>query len=363
MSVVPAVLTRAELGQLGDQLAAQSGESVGIWRVRNGPASGLLFKEYKDTAVRNGRPEALAQLLALGRGEVPAHPGDREVLLNATSWPVARVTGGQGNLVGCLIPEADKKFRSDTGKLREIDTLAQTDARLAAQGLPVSLDQRLAVCREIAAVSAALERCGLVYSDWNYANALWCPADGSAFIIDVDGCRADKMPNICQSGWDDPLTAAGTPSDMYTDRFRVALLVARCLTGERNPVSVLHALASADDQHIPGRETLLDMLWAEDRGARPSPAILRAALGGVGVRFPVVRRPLPALPSRAAGTAQTPKIRPSKLTQTKVPPGGWTAEKTPPPPVAKRMSPALVAVLLALAVLVAVSIGIFVAVH
>ena len=73
MSVVPAVVKRAELGQLGDPVAGQSGESVGIWRTGNG----LLFKEYKETAVLNGRPEALAHLVAVGRGEAPVYRADR----------------------------------------------------------------------------------------------------------------------------------------------------------------------------------------------------------------------------------------------------------------------------------------------
>jgi len=357
MSVVPAVVKRAELGQLGDPVAGQSGESVGIWRTGNG----LLFKEYKETAVLNGRPEALAHLVAVGRGEAPVYRADREALLAATSWPAARVIDAQGNLVGCLIPEAGKKFRSDTGKLREIDTLAQTDARLAAQGLPISRDQRISVCRGIAAVAAALERYGLVYSDWNYANALWCPDDGSAFIIDVDGCRAEKMPNICQSGWEDPLTSTGTPADMYTDRFRVALLVARCLTGERHLIGVLHALSNGDDQLIPGRENMLDMLWAEDRSARPSLAILRAALGGAGVRFPVARRPLPALPARAAATAHASKIRPSKLTTPASPADQKQAGPVPRAP--QRTSAVLFTVLLSFAVLIAVAVGIIVGLH
>src|ERR1700749_5196863 len=93
MSVVPAVVKRAELGQLGDPVAGQSGESIGIWRTGNG----LLFKEYKETAVLNGRPEALAHLVAVGRGEAPVYRADREVLLAAPAWPVARGSGPEGD--------------------------------------------------------------------------------------------------------------------------------------------------------------------------------------------------------------------------------------------------------------------------
>ena len=359
MSVVPAVVKRAELGQLGNPVAGQSGESVGIWRTGNG----LLFKEFKETAVLNGRPEALAHLVAVGRGEAPVYRADREALLAATSSPAARVIDAQGNLVGCLIPEAGKKFRSDTGKLREIDTLAQTDARLAAQGLPISRDQRISVCRGIAAVAAALERYGLVYSDWNYANALWCPDDGSAFIIDVDGCRAEKMPNICQSGWEDPLTSTGTPADMYTDRFRVALLVARCLTGERHLIGVLHALSNGDTELTPGGRTCLTCCGRRSRSpGRASPSCGRRSAAG--------RRPVPGhapAAARAAGPRRghRPRVEDQAEQARHARPRAPADQKQagPVPRAPQRTSAVLFTVLLSFAVLIAVAVGIIVGLH
>lgn len=365
MNAVPAVVKRAELGQLGDMLAGQSGESIGIYRLTGTlAASGLLFKHYKETAAHDGRSAALEQLVAFGRSTGAAGRSERETLLAATSWPTASVTDERGTLIGCLIPEAPGKFRAD-GKLREIDTLAQSGERLAAQGLSVSPEQRLAVCRQIADVAAALELRRLVYSDWNYANALWCAGDSSVFIIDIDGCRAEKMPNICQSGWEDPLTDPSAPADKYTDRFRVALLTARCLTGERAKVSVLHALADASNRAVPGRETLLDMLWAADRTKRPSAAALRAALDSVEVRFGVTRRPLPAAPAGAERPRRTPpKVnRTSKLIVTGSQPVIPADPQAPPPPVWLGLSRAALAILWVVAILVAILIGTLIALH
>lgn len=312
--LIPPVITRAKLGQPGKTVARDSGESVGIYRLSGDLArSGLLFKEYKKTSVQNTRAAALEQLIAFGRANGAAGKAERAVLLAATSWPVSKVTDERGELIGCLIPEADKKFRSDTGQLREIDTLAQTDERLAARGISVSADERLAICRGIVQVAAALERRGLVYSDWNYANALWCPADCSVFVIDIDGCRPGQGPNIFQNDWEDPLTGDGRPSDTYTDRYRVALLTARCLTGQREVPNVLHSLNDAADDAMPGRATLLDMLWAADRSARPSSRILRAALDGANVRFPVQRMPLPARVEKRAAKP-TPTVKQTNLT-------------------------------------------------
>ncbi|MFF2082096.1 hypothetical protein ACFVXG_45900 [Kitasatospora sp. NPDC058162] len=311
---VPAVLTRAELGEPGEALAGESGESVGIHRL-TGPlaGSGLLFKQYKRTAAQNGRDAALEQLIAFGRSPAAVGRTERELLLGCTSWPVAKVTDRNGELVGCLIPEADRRFRAENGRLREIDTLAQSDERLAAKGVPVTAAQRAAVCRAVVRVAAALERRRLVYSDWNYANALWCPADCSVFVIDIDGCRPERMPNIFQSDWEDPLTDGAMPADVFTDRYRVALLTARCLTGRRDLPSVLHALDGARDDAVPGRSLLLDMLWAAARETRPASRSLLAALDGADVHFPVERLPLPE-PRTKPPRRTAPKVLTTDLT-------------------------------------------------
>ena len=116
-------------------------------------------------------------------------------------------------MIGCLIPEAADKFRTPDGKgLRVIDTLAQPGKWHAAHSISVTQKQRLSVCQHLVKVAAALERQRLVYSDWNYANALWSSHDYSAFVIDIDGCRHETNANIVQSGWEDPFTPGGSPA-------------------------------------------------------------------------------------------------------------------------------------------------------
>jgi hypothetical protein len=336
--VIPPVVTVAALGKPGETLARESGESVVIHRLSGELASsGLLFKQYKKTSVDSARAAALDELITFGRSASAVGRAERDVLLAATSWPVTKVTDEHGELAGCLLPEAGKKFRSDTGQLREIDTLAQTDERLASRGMSVSADQRLAVSREIVQVATALERRLLVYSDWNYANALWCPDDCSVFVIDIDGCRSREMRNIYQNDWEDPLTTGSAPADTYTDRYRVALLTARCLTGQRKLPNVLHSLNDVGDT-IPGQAVLLDMLWAADRDARPSSRILRAALDGADIRFPVQRMPLPPRVAERR-TRPVPAVNKTKLTVGGTDPVpdrlGW-----PPQPAKKTRSPA-----------------------
>lgn len=302
---LPPVVPLAALGARGERLASNNGQSSEVTRI-NGSGDGpdLLFKRYKKP-LDDADARRLDRLVDFGRSD--ADRPAREVLLRHTSWPVARVTDVTSAGVGCLIPMAPDTFRSPGGGFREIDTLARPDHRLARNGTPPTPEQRITACRSLVGIAAALEQRRLVYSDWNYANAFWSPADYSVYLIDMDGCAQGQGPDIHQPGWEDPLVPPGAPADPCTDRYRVALLAARCLTGTRNLAEMLHTLG----EPLPGvprevAELLLDMVWAKDRDSRPRTSVLHAALGdGVVVRFPVTRSPLPERPAvRRSATAQ-----------------------------------------------------------
>ncbi|MXM62976.1 hypothetical protein GR925_05825 [Streptomyces sp. HUCO-GS316] len=296
---LPPVAELAALGARGEQIATNNGQSSEVTRLTgHGSGPDLLFKRYKkpldDTdALR------LDRLVAFGRSDADVGRPARDLLLGRTSWPVARVTDHTAATVGCLIPMAPDTFRSPGGGFREIDTLARPDRRMARNGTPPTPEQRITACRSLVGIAAALEQRRLVYSDWNYANAFWSPAGYSVYLIDMDGCAEGTGPDIHQPGWEDPLARQGMPADPYTDRYRVALLTARCLTGTRTLPDVLHTL----DDPPPGvprdvAQLLLDMLWARDREARPRSSVLLAALNdGLLVRFTVARSPLPARPA------------------------------------------------------------------
>ncbi|MET9380633.1 hypothetical protein ABZY09_05970 [Streptomyces sp. NPDC002928] len=337
----PPVTSLAALGALGEQIATNNGQSSEVTRLtghHTGPD--LLFKRYKkpldDTdALR------LDKLVAFGRSDAAAGRPAREVLLSRTSWPVARVTDDNSATVGCLIPMAPDAFRSPGGGFREIDTLARPDARLARDGTPPTPEQRITACRCLVGIAAALEQRKLVYSDWNYANAFWNPADYTVHLIDMDGCAQGTGADIYQPGWDDPLARQGMPADLCTDRYRVALLTARCLTGTRNLAAVLHTLADPPPG-VPGgvAELLLDMLWARDRESRPRSSALLAALhDGPVVQFTVERSPLPDRP--AAPRSDTAQPRQSAITK---PAGSAASDKSagsPEPPKQDSLDPAI----------------------
>ncbi|MER5788630.1 hypothetical protein [Streptomyces sp. NPDC001980] len=296
---IPPVTPLTALGTLGEQIATDNGQSSEVTRL-TGAETGpdLLFKRYK-TPLADTDAHRLDRLVAFGRSDTGAGRPAREVLLARTSWPVARVTGRADATIGCLIPLAPDAFRSPSGGFREIDTLALPDLRLARNGTPPTAEQRLTACRSLVGIAAALEQRRFVYSDWNYANAFWSPTDHSVHLIDIDGCGEETAPDIHQPGWEDHLARPEAAADLCTDRYRVALLTARCLTGVRSLPALLHTLADPS-AGLPrdAAELLLDMVWAADRAARPrSSALLAALSGGPLVRFPVARAPLPPRPS------------------------------------------------------------------
>lgn len=301
----PPMIARDELGPLAEPLSTGSGQSTGVHPLERHPR--LLAKFY--SAPR--RCGELDDLIAL-RSKIDG--ADRAVLEAGTSWPVARISDESGELaLGCVIPRAPERFHIEyataSGEKREryldLDWLPQNDAYLAQRGIAApDRAARLEICRNIVAIAELLERHELVYSDWNYSNAFWCATDRSVFVIDVDGCGVRSVPNIRQPQWDDPLTPADAPADPHTDRYRVGLLVLRCLTGTRDTTRALHELADPDLGVEPRfREALLDVLLARRRALRPKLATLRQVLEGAPhASFKQQRLPLPELPPRPGGS-------------------------------------------------------------
>lgn len=314
---LPALVSLADLGPLGDSISQAAGESVGIHPVTRQP--GWLVKLYH--APLQGEPtKHLTDLVNLPGA---ATDGEREIIASSTSWPVAVVADDPSRALGCVIPAAGRRFRTmfrppgstPAERALEIDFLALKDDGFARRGLPpVTAEQRRTVCRNLVAVAELLARHRLVYSDWSYSNAFWSATDQGVYVIDIDGCARDAAPNIYQPNWDDPLTPRAQPADRHTDRYRVALLVARCLTGERDRGRALHALAGSPATAL--SEVLLDILLSTDRAARPPLTALRVALAGQPyVRFPVTRVPMPPRPPAITlpTVPVTPKPTPTQV--------------------------------------------------
>jgi hypothetical protein len=120
-----------------------------------------------------------------------------------------------------------------------------------------------------------------VYLDWSYANGFWSTSELAAYVIDIDGCSLGPRLQTETTGWADPLVPLKAMANNEVDRYRVALLVARCLTAERDIEAVLAAgenLARSTPSIRGVADHVVRALTATSAAARPSLVELSAAL-------------------------------------------------------------------------------------
>ncbi|MET7484071.1 hypothetical protein [Streptomyces sp. NPDC005538] len=332
---LPRDVSVSDLGSLADPISEHNGQAIAVAPLIDHP--GWLAKLYRP----DQHPEDAHRLDLLISAPDALPAADRAALYAGTCWPAARIHDSGNPAVGCVIPIAPEEYRSELRRgtfserrFVEIDWLAKSDESIRRIGLPrPGFEDRLAACRQLTELARILESLGLVYSDWSFSNAFWSPARRSVYLIDVDGCQPRKMPDIHQPNWADPLTPQGTDADTYTDRYRIGLLVAKCLTGRRD-AHAFHTVAKSSWQNQPAvSEVLLDMLLATDRERRPSAAQLNQALNNGPYLRPAprpTRTALPALPPTIVPHPLDPDpVKPVKPEPkpTTVPPdtsqGGW----------------------------------------
>jgi len=262
---------------------------------------GWIYKEYR-VEPTGAEIERLDQLIHHPRTLGPA---DLRLVDGNTSWPATRVVHG-GRTTGVCLPIAPPEFSRvvtmNSGKRTitlQVDLLALPEADQLRRDIPgQSLAARVAVCASLAEVGALLERHGLVYLDWSFANAFWSPVGLVAYVIDVDGCSFGARPQIQSHNWDDPLVPQHTLADNCVDRYRVALLVARCLTAQRGQGVVDHVrrLGDVDPALTAVRDLLLTALTASRTEDRPAVSRLSAAFAGVATGLSGDSGPLPLTP-------------------------------------------------------------------
>lgn len=277
---------------LGTTLSEHRGQARRVCLLESYPD--WIYKEYNEDTRRRTEATLLDRLIAFPDRMPPA---DREIVAGATSWPTARVVDGDGTL-GVILPLAPDTFRADVrgsrrtrSELLTIGLLAQCDDALEQRGLPPQpLANRVRLCLSLATTAALLERHGIVYLDWSFANAFWSPTALRTYLIDMDGCSFGARPLIQTHGWDDPLVPLGSPGGQPVDRYRVALLVGRCLTGERmlpQLPAALAALTSTEPRLAKVCRMISATLHARNLADRPTIAalalVLRNAATALGV--------------------------------------------------------------------------------
>jgi hypothetical protein len=244
------------LGPLGEAVGNPGGEGRQVCRVPRHP--GWLFKEYQSALpiYSRDRLEKLVHLpYAMSADEIALVDGN-------TSWPSSTIVDEAGRGVGVLIPEAPSRFstalNTRTGRtvrtVLEFDLLALPSYDQERRGLSAgqSMVDRLMVCASLARVAALLEAKGLIYLDWSYGNAFWDILRHDAYVIDLDGSSFEKRPNIQSNSFDDPRVPQGEKAGLEVDRYRLALLFARAITGTRGELQDtlrhLGVIAQADSR-------------------------------------------------------------------------------------------------------------------
>jgi hypothetical protein len=320
------VLLPDEVRVAGDSLGS-GGESSGVHRLAH-PHQDWVFKRYS-------APMPSAPLARLIDHPDRLTPDRRSILDRHTAWPVARVDDDSGMSVGVLMPAAPDPYwaniRLPSGKSRrrllDVDLMAREGTRQQLLGLPVqTLTDRLAVCASLTSTAALLEQAGLVYLDWSFANVLWSTTDHTSYLIDIDGATFGPRQQIGTHMFDDPLVSMGEPAGVEVDRYRVALLVAWCLTG-RSPdrprmLEDIHTLATTTGSATPAAVLIERTLHATDPSDRVPiqqlyDALRQATRSPVDGRFVLPRdvvapgEPEPPAAGRGAGVGHGPVVRPA----------------------------------------------------
>ncbi|MFH8615074.1 hypothetical protein ACH4E8_08350 [Streptomyces sp. NPDC017979] len=322
--------------RLADASLGEGGESTGVREVVGHP--GWVTKLYKEPLAPD-EADTLARLI-----ELPGKMSWADMCLvdRHSAWPVARVTD-RGETVGVIMPRIPDSFyvrfaygeggRTEPKELL-LDHLVLQDAKFTALGLdPPSAARRRSTAVRFLSLGALMERYDVVYGDWSYRNALWSQQNGDVFLIDLDSCGIESRRWIRSHHWEDPLFPQGTRLTTHTDRYRMAVLTLRVLTGTRgDPRRALEGLA---EQRAGDAELVLLLRRAvttAQPSERPSVAGLLAAME---VRPAAPETPVaPSRPVAAGGagagagsaTNGSPNV------------SGWR-EVQPPPPAARRPKP------------------------
>lgn len=229
-------VTVAELGDLGRKLGEGAQARVfalpGL-HLPDAPVP-LVLKEYKPG---QNPPQGLRRLV---KARNTLDPAARARLDYCTAWPLRVVEDG-GRVRGVVMPLIPQSFMQTrtlpgTGEqktsAREVQNLLVPGDRARLVGMPVpTAEERLTICRDLAAALHLLHRHNLVFGDLNARNELF-RLDQRPFVmlVDCDGIRiggnAAVVTQLNAPDWDAPerwLT-------MSTDRYKFGLFVLRCLT-------------------------------------------------------------------------------------------------------------------------------------
>lgn len=258
---------------------------------------GTVAKLYRTRELGLVDGRALAELVRI-RGLVESEGLQVD---HFAAWPHTVVLDGL-RTAGFLMQRVHDPFLAGFGPvtaLAELGLLVDTgDVRSPG------IYERVLLMRALAAVMDALHRQGLVLGDLSPRNIAWSVSPiPRVMLLDCDGIRPagedGVLPPADTRGWEDP-TNLGLPPTADSDRFKLALTIARVLTGDRNAAPALRPDLTFAGQAgiLVGPLTRLMDQAAGPPGLRPTASqwatVLDARSPWAGASPPVP----PAMPSR-----------------------------------------------------------------
>lgn len=263
-------------------LSEDDGESRQVYEINGHPR--WLAKIYKKSL-----PQAEAHTLRrLVHLPVGMFAGNLRVVDSSIAWPTATIVDGL-QTVGVVMAEAPQRFSARLRKLSggyeqarplPIDWLLTSTEASVKRGIkPTDIDIRTKAMLEFLRVGALFDDYDLVYADWSYKNAFWEHGVGSVYVIDMDTCGIGTRAWIESPEWDDPLfpESAKPQLSILSDRYKLAVLAVRCMTGERkDPLAAHRSLVDLVGAN-PFTSALHQVLTAKVAEERLSPYRLLAA--------------------------------------------------------------------------------------
>lgn len=295
-------LDRSVVGRLGAQLGSGGQANVYLAPELTLPdaAGPLVFKQYKGDQVS---PNGLRGIVGVRSRMNPA----AQSRLDATAvWPVRVVRAG-GRICGVVMRLIPDTFFQDrvlpTGRSshdpREVQNLFVDPVLATRLGMPdVSMNQRFAVCRDLAAALALLHENGVVFGDVNAKNELFrIRPEPTVMLVDCDAVRirgnAAVVKQLNAPDWNPP---EGSVLTQATDLYKLGLFIVRVLSPGPQASTARdsrRAFAPLDGE---GRRLITDALGTTG-ATRPSAATWRAYFAkraGAVTGGPVPVRPLRA---------------------------------------------------------------------
>lgn len=258
--------------RLGDELG--SGGQGTVHRVLGGwtGSQPVVYKRYKAAGADGDA------LVALIRLPGTLSTGEKDLLFRDTAWPIARVIRG-AQVSGFLMQEIPARYFGPNAvgdlKERQLQFLLYKPKPMFGNIVPVEMTAslRASVATECTRLVHLLHGKKLVIGDISMMNVLWAPGSpAEVFLIDCDGISVEGTRPVLRQAdtpdWNDPQQGSSGP-DLDTDRYKLALLVGRVLSGNATirPGQPLSLYPGTPDRIGTQATRLWD--WAEARGNRP----------------------------------------------------------------------------------------------